>query len=113
MSGKAPLSYRMAPAHGEGQRHPDRLTDLPAFDRVDLEALVPGLRSLTAADILIPPKYAQRVPRTRDIGAVTVLADELGIAPSVVLGRAQHQTGDYGWGHKLERKFEWSVRVGA
>jgi len=61
-----------------------------------------------AADTLIPPEYADRLPRTRDLGAVTALASELGIAPSIVLGRAQRLTKDYAWGHELKRTFEWA-----
>lgn len=64
-----------------------------------------------AADLLIPCEYEHRLPRNRDIGAVTVLASELGIAPSIVLGRAQRATEDYAWGHHLKRKFEWTAEV--
>lgn len=60
-----------------------------------------------ASDTLIPPAYAQRLPRKRDIGAVTALANDLGIAPSIVLGRAQRETRDYAWGHSLKRKLEF------
>jgi len=66
-----------------------------------------------AADLLIPPAYADRVPTTRDLAAVTELAAELGIAPSIVLGRAQRLTGDYGWGHGLRRPVEWEIGTGA
>jgi HTH-type transcriptional regulator/antitoxin HigA len=45
-----------------------------------------------AADLLIPPAFADRLPAARDVGAVTALADELGVAPSIVLGRAPRQT---------------------
>lgn len=57
-----------------------------------------------ASDLLIPPPFASRLPRTRDIAAVRALADELGIAPSIVLGRAQRETHDYAWGHGLKQK---------
>lgn len=60
-----------------------------------------------ASDLLIPPEFEHRLPRTRDIGAVRALAGELGIAPSIVLGRAQRSTKDYGWGHGLKRRFEF------
>jgi HTH-type transcriptional regulator/antitoxin HigA len=63
-----------------------------------------------ASDILIPPAHAQRLPRTRDLAAVRRFADELGIAPSIVLGRAQRETKDYAWGHSLRRKLEFSQR---
>lgn len=60
-----------------------------------------------AADILIPPEAETRLPRTRDRAAIRELADELGIAPGIVLGRAQRITKDYGWGHDLKRKYEF------
>ncbi|SDC39207.1 HTH-type transcriptional regulator / antitoxin HigA [Sanguibacter gelidistatuariae] len=57
-----------------------------------------------ASDLLIPPSFASRLPRTRDIAAVQELAGELGIAASIVLGRAQRETRDYAWGHSLKQK---------
>lgn len=63
-----------------------------------------------ASNVLIPPSFAHRLPRTRDIAAVRVLADQLGIAPSIVLGRAQRKTRDYGWGHGLKRKLEFQMK---
>ncbi|GAA1786597.1 MAG: ImmA/IrrE family metallo-endopeptidase [Actinobacteria bacterium] len=60
-----------------------------------------------ASELLIPAGVAHLVPATRDIAGVRALADELGIAPSIVLGRAQRETKDYAWGHELKRKFEW------
>jgi HTH-type transcriptional regulator / antitoxin HigA len=67
--------------------------------------------NIYASDVLIPNKYVPRLPRNRDIAAVTALADELGIAPSIVLGRAQRETKDYAWGHRLKRKIEFRVGV--
>jgi len=60
-----------------------------------------------ASHTLVPPDFRDRLPRKRDLAAVRSLADDLGIAPSVVLGQAQRLTGDFGWGHALKRKFEW------
>ena len=37
------------------------------------------------------------------------MAAELGIAPSIVLGRIQRETRDYAWGHALKRKFEFAA----
>lgn len=62
-----------------------------------------------AADVLIPPEVAARLPRQRDTAGVQALAAELGIAPSIVLGRAQRQTRDFAWGHDLKRKLEFQV----
>ena len=41
--------------------------------------------------------------RRRDVAAIRDIADSLGIAPSIVLGRVQEETGDHGWGHALRR----------
>ena len=57
-----------------------------------------------ASRFLIPEDYEDRLPRHRNLDEVKALARELGIAPSIVLGQAQHRTGDYAWGHSLKRK---------
>lgn len=57
-----------------------------------------------AARLLVPPEYEARLPDSRSLKAVQDLAGELSIAPSIVLGQAQHRTGDYAWGHRLKRK---------
>lgn len=62
-----------------------------------------------AADLLIPPEFVEQLPRSRDISAVEELAERLGIAPSIVLGRAQRETRDYAWGHGLKRKIEFRL----
>ncbi len=62
-----------------------------------------------ASEILIPAEYEPRLPTRRDAGAIRELADELGIAPSIVLGRAQRRSGDWKWGHDLRRKLEFSA----
>ncbi len=66
--------------------------------------------STYACDVLIPREYQHLLPQTRDIAAVKKLAGELGIAPSIVLGRAQRETRDFAWGHGLRRKFEWVAK---
>ena len=60
-----------------------------------------------ASTTLIPQEYADRIPTHRSIAAIQELADELGIAPSIVLGQAQHLTQDSGWGHALKVKIVW------
>ncbi len=62
-----------------------------------------------ASDLLIPPQLVSRLPRRRDLAGVQALAAELGIAPSIVLGRAQRETCDYAWGHGLRRKLEFQM----
>ena len=61
-----------------------------------------------AADVLVPPGHVSRLPRRRDTVAISRLASELGVAPSIVLGRAQRQTGDFAWGHALKRRVDWT-----
>ncbi|MDO5617999.1 ImmA/IrrE family metallo-endopeptidase [Kocuria sp.] len=63
-----------------------------------------------AADTLIPPSEVARIPKGRDIEAIRTLAAELGIAPSIVLGRAQHLSVDYAWGHELKHKMDNVIR---
>lgn len=62
-----------------------------------------------ASDVLIPPQYVSRLPLTRNIAAIEDLARELGIAPSIVLGRAQRETKDFAWGHALKRNLEFAA----
>ena len=56
-----------------------------------------------SSDTLIPPALAASLPRRRDLAAVERAAGALGVAPAIVLGRVQHDTGDHGWGHALRR----------
>lgn len=60
-----------------------------------------------AASSLVPEQYRDRLPRNRSIAAVRELASDLGIAPSIVLGQAQHITGDYAWGQQLRMTLTW------
>ncbi|RQP12966.1 MAG: ImmA/IrrE family metallo-endopeptidase [Microbacteriaceae bacterium] len=62
-----------------------------------------------ASDLLIPPAIAAELPRGRNTAAVRAIAERLGIAPSIVLGRIQRETRDYAWGKDLQRKLEWKV----
>lgn len=82
--------------HGDKELYldADRTTDEDEADRY-------------ASDLLIPPEYLDRLPRHRDVAAVKALAEELGVAPSIVLGRTQRLSKDFAWGHALKRKVEW------
>lgn len=60
-----------------------------------------------ASNELVPKHYQKRLPIQRDISAIVALAEELEIAPSIVLGQAQRRTNDYAWGHRLKVKFDW------
>ena len=58
-------------------------------------------------------KMEERGPQNgnlRSHAVVRKLADELGIAPSIVLGQAQHLTKDYAWGHDLKITLKWDNR---
>jgi HTH-type transcriptional regulator/antitoxin HigA len=77
-----------------------------AGDRAEAEA--DEFSSLT----LIPGHYRDRLPRGRNIKAVSELATELGIAPSIVLSQAQRRTGDYAWGQRLKVRLEWAPDAG-
>lgn len=61
-----------------------------------------------ASDLLIPASYAERLPQDRNLEAVRSIATELGIAPSIVLGRIQRESRDYAWGHSLKKRFEFT-----
>jgi HTH-type transcriptional regulator/antitoxin HigA len=57
-----------------------------------------------AADFLIPPDRAQQLASLSSDRDVEVFANEIGIAPGIVVGRLQHD-GMWGWnrGHRLKR----------
>ncbi|MBS1905487.1 MAG: ImmA/IrrE family metallo-endopeptidase [Actinobacteria bacterium] len=60
-----------------------------------------------ASEVLIPVAEEHRLPHRRDLVAIRALAGEWGIAPSIVLGRAQHLSHDYAWGHELKTRIEF------
>lgn len=62
-----------------------------------------------ASRTFVPKAYRARLPTGRNITAVRELADELGIAPSIVLGQAQRLTGDFKWGHELKITLAWDA----
>ena len=59
-----------------------------------------------ASRLLVPEQYRTRPPRRRNRQDIEQLAEDLGVAPSIVLGQAQRLTRDYGWGHALRRAVE-------
>lgn len=63
-----------------------------------------------AARTLIPDVYRERLPQRRDLAAIRLLANEMQIAPSIVLGQAQRVTKDYSWGHELRVKLDFAPR---
>lgn len=56
-----------------------------------------------AAEFFIPHNMREYIPLTRDIAAVTALAEQLDVAPGIILGQAQRVTKDYQWGNSLKR----------
>lgn len=63
-----------------------------------------------AANVLVPEEYRERLPRTRDLQAVITLSNELGVAPGIVLGQAQHITKDYAWGSQLKKTIDFPAQ---
>ena len=61
-----------------------------------------------ASSTLVPERYRDRLPTGRNIAAVSDLASDLGIAPSIVLGQAQRITGDFAWGQRLKVRLIWA-----
>lgn len=61
-----------------------------------------------AGDLLIPPEWIDRLRALNSRAGVKRLARELGIAPGIVVGRYQRETGRYSWFNDLKRTFAWS-----
>jgi HTH-type transcriptional regulator/antitoxin HigA len=60
-----------------------------------------------AAQMLIPPRYERRL---KDIGFgdIPTLAEEIGVAPAIVVGRLQHDgILKYNQGNKMRRRYEF------
>jgi HTH-type transcriptional regulator/antitoxin HigA len=57
-----------------------------------------------AADLLISPEHQERLQELATDSEVRTFANEIGIAPGIVVGRLQHD-GRWGWnkGHGLKR----------
>lgn len=63
-----------------------------------------------ARDILIPPSYQHRLPHLKTRAQVRQFADEIGIAPGIVVGRLQHDDFIFPAAfNDLKRKLKWSV----
>ena len=60
-----------------------------------------------AHQTLLNPVAPSQLPATRDVTKIKSLAQQAGIAPSIVLNLTQRQTRDYKWGHELRHKFEF------
>lgn len=62
-----------------------------------------------ASTTLVPRTHRDRLPTARDLSGIRRLADEIGIAPSIVLGQAQRITRDFAWGHNLKVKLDFAT----
>jgi len=63
-----------------------------------------------AADMLIPPDHwAQFIRSGISKQRVRSFADELGIAPGIVVGRLQHEGAvGHDWGNEMKRRLQWA-----
>lgn len=61
-----------------------------------------------AAKLLIPPRYERRLSTLR-LADIEDFAEQLGIAPAIIVGRMQHEgLLPYNQGNKLRNRFEFS-----
>jgi len=55
-----------------------------------------------AADILVPPETAARMPFITSLDDVRVLASEVGVSPGIIVGRLHHERiKPHNWGTAL------------
>jgi HTH-type transcriptional regulator / antitoxin HigA len=82
----------------------------PTFiDTKDSEGRAEDEANKFAADLLIPPRYAERLPYIKSLDEVRQLADDLGISPGIIVGRLHHQGLKYpNWGAGLIVRYQWS-----
>jgi HTH-type transcriptional regulator / antitoxin HigA len=66
-------------------------------DQAELDA------DMFARDTLIAPSDWARRPTTNAIAGISQYASSIGIHPGVVVGRIQHETGNYNWGNGLKQ----------
>jgi len=60
-----------------------------------------------AAKTLIPLGERWKIPSLRSRKAVVAFAEQIGIAPGIVVGQFEHMTEKWGWFNDLKRKFTW------
>ncbi|MCE5273254.1 helix-turn-helix domain-containing protein [bacterium] len=63
-----------------------------------------------AAEFLIPGRYDDTIRSLRSEASFIEVADELNIAPGIVVGRYQHLTNNWKYLRKLIRSFRWNVQ---
>ncbi len=58
-----------------------------------------------AADAIVPPLYFLRLSTLHSFDSIQALADELGIAPGLIVGRLHHEElKDPSWGNSLKKR---------
>jgi addiction module HigA family antidote len=65
-----------------------------------------------AEGFLIPPSQRERLKGLRSKAQVKALAEEMGIAPGIVVGQYQHLTGKWDWFNGLKRRVTWTDSQG-
>jgi HTH-type transcriptional regulator / antitoxin HigA len=61
-----------------------------------------------AADLLIPPRYADRLEHIKSLDDVRQLAEDLGISPGIIVGRLHHEKRKQpSWGAGLIARYQW------
>ncbi len=61
-----------------------------------------------AADLLIPPAYAEELPHINSLNDVRSLADDLGVSPGIIVGRLHHEELKHPrWGADLFVRYQW------
>jgi HTH-type transcriptional regulator / antitoxin HigA len=84
--------------------------DIPVtfIDTKDSEGSAEDEANTYAADVLIPPRYAQRLPHITSLDEVRKLADDLGIAPGIIVGRLHYEKLKHpSWGAGLIIRYHW------
>jgi Zn-dependent peptidase ImmA (M78 family) len=91
-----------------GKRNGPR--DIPPtfIDTKDSEGRAEDEANKFAADLLIPPTTAERLRHITNTKQVRKLADELGIAPGIIVGRLHHEKlKNPSWGADLIVRYQW------
>lgn len=61
-----------------------------------------------AAEVLIPHRFNDKIQKATSRNEIITIANELDIAPGIVVGRYQFLTKKWDFFHDIRRKFEWA-----
>ncbi|HLM87485.1 MAG: helix-turn-helix domain-containing protein [Streptosporangiaceae bacterium] len=84
--------------------------DVPAtfIDTKDSAGHAEDEANTFAADLLIPPRYAERLPHIKSLDEVRQLANDLRISPGIIVGRLHHEKlKQPSWGAGLIVRYRW------